>query len=357
MSRTFSHALPLTLGLLFTINAGSLTADDTRVYIPMGSDDHIVIVDPTTDSIRGRIDGVSGAHGLAATPDGLFLIAGSFDEIPLDSVGEASPDSDEAIDHDAHHSSPDAEEEVDENVFSVVSILEVGPPSVRRTITVPGAVHHTAVSGDGRFAVATHPNGDRISVIDLEGSRIHAIIETGSRPNFASIANDNMTVFVTNSGDDTVSVVDLALGAVVGAINVGSSPEHAVLSKNGQRLYVVNAADGSVSVIDTNSLSVVETIDVGESPHGIDLSGDGTRLFIAIQGEGLIVEVDLLEGAKRSIPLGPAPYHLAVIPTDGELYISSAAEPKLWVLDGTSLEVVGTIQIGGKGHQFAVIQP
>ena len=213
MSRKVSSKFPLALGLIISITSGPLSADDARVYIPMGSDDHIVIVDPNSDSVRGYIYGVPAAHGLAASPDGRYLIAGSFDEMPLEDIGESSTGSDDPVDHDAHHSSPDTAE--GEDFFSEISVLEVGPPSVRRTVTVPGAVHHTAVSNDGLFAVVTHPNGDRISVIDLDNLQVSAVIETGSLPNYASIANDDKTVFVTNAGDDTVSVVDLPSGRVI----------------------------------------------------------------------------------------------------------------------------------------------
>jgi DNA-binding beta-propeller fold protein YncE len=54
--------------------------------------------------------------------------------------------------------------------------------------------------------------------------------------------------------------------------------------------------------------------------------------------------------------LGPSPYHLAAIPGTGKLYVSSAEEPKLWVVDQESLRVLNEIPIRGKGHQMVVME-
>ncbi len=50
--------------------------------------------------------------------------------------------------------------------------------------------------------------------------------------------------------------------------------------------------------------------------------------------------------------LAPQPYHLAAIRGTGKLYVSSAADGKIRIVDQTTLAVVGEIPIGGKGHQM-----
>ena len=58
----------------------------------------------------------------------------------------------------------------------------------------------------------------------------------------------------------------------------------------------------------------------------------------------------------RSIALGPSPYHLTTVGGTGKLYVSSAEEPKIWVVDQQSLRTLGEIPIRGVGHQMAVVQ-
>ena len=62
---------------------------DSKVYIPMGGENNIIIVEQNDGSIIGQIGDVVAVHGLAATPDGKFLIAGSNDQRTL---GEEAPD-------------------------------------------------------------------------------------------------------------------------------------------------------------------------------------------------------------------------------------------------------------------------
>ena len=51
-----------------------------RVYIPTGDSAEVLIIDASTNGVIGEIAGVPAAHGLAVTPGGGRLIAGSFDE-------------------------------------------------------------------------------------------------------------------------------------------------------------------------------------------------------------------------------------------------------------------------------------
>lgn len=71
--------------------------------------------------------------------------------------------------------------------------------------------------------------------------------------------------------------------------------------------------------------------------------------------ENKLIAIDLKSGETRSAPLGPAPYHLAVIAGTGKLYVSSRAEPKVWVVDQMTLAPRGTIAIRGEGHQMVVL--
>ncbi len=53
------------------------------VYIPLGSGNQVIAVDAATDTITASFSGVINSHGLVATPDGEYLIAGSLKEEPL----------------------------------------------------------------------------------------------------------------------------------------------------------------------------------------------------------------------------------------------------------------------------------
>jgi len=350
MLPTSTIATAVALAFLAT-PAYSAGAGDV-VYIPLGSDGKVVVVDTSQDKIVGEIGDLPAVHGLAGTPDGRFLIAGSYEEREVGAGAPAKPAAISEDEHAAHHSAaPDGARKNDAMV-STVSVVRTADSAVVRRIDVPGGVHHVAVSPDGRFAVVTHPNEGAISAIDLSSYEVVATVATGPLPNYAAFSPDSSQLYVSNAGNDTVSAVDTGRWIVRWNTVVGSSPEHVVLSKDGATLYVNNVDDGTVSVLTVDGQKVVKTIPVGTTIHGVDLSDDGKTLYVAARGDDKLISVDLATGTQRSTVLAPDPYHLAAIRGAGKLYVSSAGEPKVWVIDQQTLKIIGEIAVGGKGHQM-----
>ncbi|MBT7755450.1 MAG: beta-propeller fold lactonase family protein [Candidatus Magasanikbacteria bacterium] len=341
----------LSAAVLAAAIATSASAGD-RVYVPLGSDDKIVIVDSETNKILGEINGLPAIHGLAVTPDGRYLVAGSYDERP---VGKApsKPKGVTADEHAAHHA-PKSQNPAGGAVVSSLSILSVPDHAVVRRIDVPGGVHHVVVGPSGRFVIATQPGQNAISIIDLGNYSVVTTIATGPLPNYAEFSPDGARAYVSNAGNGTISEIDTKRWIVRRNYVAGNSPEHIVLSRDGGTLYANNVDDGTVSVIDTSSGEAIKTIPIGRGLHGIDLSDDGRTLFVAAMDENKVVAVDLRGNTYRSIQTGPSPYHLAAI-KDGKLYVTSAEIPKAWVIEQSSLAITGEIPIGGKAHQMVQV--
>ncbi len=329
-----------------------LPASAGNLYIPLGSADQVIVIDTDRDAVIRKIEGLPAVHGLAGTPDGRFLIAGSYQERVSGTEMPAKPSSVSEEEHAAHHGVAGTVGRDTQAAVSAVSVIRTADGSVLRRIDVPGAVHHVAVSPDGAVAVVTHPNEGAISVISLDSYEVIATVETGPLPNYAAFSPDGRRLYVSNAGNATVSALDTESWQVRWSAATGVSPEHIVLSSDGTTLYVNNVEDGTVSVVAVNDRRTEKTIAVGETLHGIDLSDDGGTLFVADLGADKLVAVDLATGASRSSRVAPAPYHLAAARGAGKLYVSSADDPKIWVVDQESLSVLGEIPIGGRGHQM-----
>jgi YVTN family beta-propeller protein len=341
----------LFLGTVFLGASVAHAEPGPRVYIPTGDSAEVLIIDAGTNGVIGKIPGLPAAHGLAVTPDGSRLIAGSFDEREPSAAVPEKPAGVSAADHATHHA-PKPSDAV-EPMVSTLTVVDTATRSVVRRIDVPGTVHHVAVSPDGRVAAVTHPYADAITAIDLEALAVITTVPTGAMPNYAAFSRDGEKLYVSNSGEDTIAVLGRSTWSVTARIPVGQSPEHLALSPNVGRLFVSNVAGGSVSVIDLSAERAVETLPVGADLHGIDVSDDGETLFIANRGGDRLVAVDLQDGSRRGMALTPAPYHLSVIDGAGVLYVSSAVDSVVWVIDAATLESLAEIAIPGIGHQFA----
>ena len=348
------YAAVMTL-LASSLIAISLPANAGEVaYIPLGSDNKLVLVDLNKDKVVGSIKGLPAVHGLAGTPDGKFLIAGSFESRKRGGKTPAKPSGVSPDEHAAHHKPSASKAGQKSTEISTVSIIRTSDRSIMRRIDVPGAVHHVAISPDGRYAVVTHPSEDKISAIDLKSYEVVANFSTGPLPNYAAFSPDGKSVYVSNSGNKTVTSVDVSRWIVQWNAIVGESPEHIVLSKSGARLYVNNVDDGSVSIVDATERKSVKTIKVGSGLHGIDLSEDGKTLFVSVRSDDKLVAIDLATNQSREVALSPSPYHLTAIGGLKKVYVSSSDEPKIWVVDQKTMRVTSEIPIGGKGHQIVV---
>ncbi len=324
--KTKIQSLAVALGL---VSLAGLSVAEPTVYIPLGSANQVIAVDAATDTIERTFSGVTNAHGLVATPDGEYLVAGSLQEkagTPKDALN------------------------------SQLFLIHPAHGHVMATIPVSGWSHHQAMTPDGRYVLSTHPVRGTLSVVDMTSNELVRTIETGPAPNYTLVADDNRTAYVSNSGNGTIAEVDLEKGEVKRRLEAGPAPEHLVFSADKRRIYATNPRAGTVSEVDIATGKVARTFPVGRSVHGLDMGDDGKTLFASSKKDNKLVAIDTETGNTRSIDLAPAPYHLNTIRGTGKVYVSSRKRPVIWVIDQASLKVLGSIDLpGGEGHQMAIV--
>lgn len=329
------------------IMAGSL------MYVPLGNANDIAIIDLDTDSVVARIDELENAHGLSTSPNSEYLVAGSMK--PMEADTSSSPDKPAAVseaEHAAHHAGGESASSAKE---SYLSIVHPKHGHVMRRVAVQGLTHHTAVSPDGKTAIAVHSGNGRISVVDLDSMSVVKTLYTGQWPNYAVFNSDGKRLYVSNAGSNNISEIDTHSWKVLRELKAGEEPEHIVLDKQGQMLYAANKGGATVSAIDLKNGHIKHTYGVGNNPHGIDVSDDGRWLFVAGKKDEFITRISLTDGDKKIVELRPAPYHLAYINGMRKVYVSSRKESKIWVLDSETLAVKNTIYLGeGVAHQMVI---
>jgi len=323
----------------------------STVYLP--NDSGIVLVDSGSHKRIGSIAGTDNSHGLAITPDGRTLVAGSLlARAPGTPTPRPSGISEQ--DHQAHHSATESPAAAAGGVLGALYLVDVHRGEVTRRIEVPGAVHHTLVTPDGRYAVSTHPALGGVSVVDLATRIFIRQIETGTAPDYLVAQGNGTRIYVSNSGSGTVSEIDPASWQVTRQFAVGGSPGHLALSADETALFIVDVASGSVVSLALNTAQVTQRYPAGNEPHGIALSEDGSRLFVSSLQDNRLSAVDLATGKVNTRTLDPSPYHLTTVPGTGKLYVSSRSVPRVWVVDQKTLHVDVAIATDGITHQMVV---
>ena len=318
-----SAALLATAMLPLRVEAGP------TVYIPLGKANEVIAVDAATNRITARYPGVKNPHGLVATPDGEYLIAGSLDEVRTQGKDQGN---------------------------SYLYLIHPEHGHVMSRIKVKGWSHHEAITPDGRYVLSTHPMRAAVSVVDLRTDRVVHVIRTGPVPNYTLITRDGRRAYVSNAGNGTISEISLGNWQVARTLQAGPVPEHMEFSPDEKRIYVANVRAGRVSVVDVARGDVVRTFAVGPVLPGLDIGDDGRTLFVTSKKANKLVAIDTQTGRRRALDLSPSPYHLNVIHGTGKLYVSSSKKPVIWVVGQKTLEVEGTIRLpAGEGHQMAIV--
>lgn len=302
------------------------------VYVPLGAANRVIAIDADTHKITAQYTGVENPHGLVATPDGEYLVAGSLAETPA--PAGASPDT----------------------PTSKLYLIHPAHGHVMSTIPVAGWTHHEAITPDGRFVISTHATRGYVSVLDMTNNQIVRYITTGPAPNYTLVTRDGKHAFVSNSGNGTLTEIDLNTWKPVRTLQAGPSPEHMAFSPDEQTIYVTNPRAGTVSAVSVASGKVVQTYNIGPDVHGLDIGDDGKTLFISSKKAETLTALDTETGKMRNVSLAPAPYHLNTIPGTGEVYVSSRKQPVIWAVDQKTLQVTATIDLpAGEGHQMAIV--
>jgi len=347
----------LTCLIFFMITFSLVSSAEPILYVVTGPNNTMLAIDTQKDEIMSEIGELENAHGLAGNKNTPYLVAGSLSKSENINTKEnlASKPitmSDDA--HKRHHTA--AGDEKGNTGKSYVSIIHPEHGHVMNRIEVVGITHHTAVSPDGKVAIAAHSQNGGVSVIDLNQSKVITFIKTGQVPNFVVFNDGGQFAYVTNSGSGSISVIDTKKWSVIKDIKVGSGPAHLFLDKPTNVLYVVNVLGGSVSAINLTDKKIVSTYQVGKSPHGISMSSDGKWLFVSNKGSDTLTRINIRNGNVKNLTLKPAPYHLEVIPNSRKLYVSSRKQAKIWVIDQLAMNILKEINIGfGVAHQMVLI--
>jgi len=323
----------LSFGLFTTMfaTASTLYASPT-VYIPLGSGNQVIQVDAETDKITATYSGVANAHGLVATPDGEYLIAGSLQETAL-KKGESK-----------------------DKANSKLFFIHPAHGHVMSTIDVKGWSHHQAITPDGKYVLSTHGMRGNISIVDVEENKVIKTISTGKVPNYTLITGDGKWAYVSNTGDNSISEINLNSFKVTRRLDSGPAPEHMVFSNDEKTIYITNPRAGKVAVVSVKTGKVVKSYSIGKAVHGLDIGDDGKTLFVSSKKEDKLVAVDTETGKRRELKLSPAPYHLNTITGMGKVYVSSRKKPVIWVIDQKSMKEIGIINLpAGEGHQMAIV--
>ena len=124
--------------------------------------------------------------------------------------------------------------------------------------------------------LAVHPVGNRVYVVCEDGylgirdggGKFIATVNFINPPFGVAVHPLGSFVYVTHPDDDRVSVIDAVANTLLTDIVVGGDPTGVVVHPNGKFVYVTNQRNGTVSIINTATNTVLGTVNVLDTGSG-----------------------------------------------------------------------------------------
>ncbi len=177
-------------------------------------------------------------------------------------------------------------------------------------------------------------------------------------PRRVAFTPDGRRLYVGCNKTPEIAVLDAATDSLVRTFKVGNEARGGLaFAGDGRTFFVGNVEDDTVSWVDTSTHQVTRTVGVPLSPQRIEISRHGAVAYVltrmGARDNALPAESPVLfampikdkHDASRVVPVGRAPWGLA-LSDDGSLaYVSSNADNTITVIDTKTLRTVATVPV------------
>lgn len=242
------------------------------------------------------------------------------------------------------------------------------------TKDIPDATTGTSASP---FAVAVNPVTNRVyaanlfqdtvTVIDGSTDEVIATVPTGRSPTALAVNPTTNRIYVANDDGNSITVIVGSANKDVATIPVGPNPDSVAVNPITNKIYVANenfvgGGPGNVMVIDGRTNKAVATLNKGPMPFGIAVNPKTNKVYVVgsyLGASGAITVIDGTTGSTSKIPLPSlglltTASAVAVNQVSNKIYAASDNYDTVFVLDGSTGDVVATIDAGPTPHAVAV---
>ncbi|MBX3365972.1 MAG: hypothetical protein KF912_01485 [Phycisphaeraceae bacterium] len=249
--------------------------------------------------------------------------------------------------------------------------VELGANTFSALTTTAFRTLDAAATPDGAYVVATHADGQTVSIIDTSTRTTVANLPVFDRPARVLISPDSAYAYVLSiAGTDRVhkialngassSVVATQIAGQAGAVGYSFSEFSGIaLSPDGSLIAVCRSFDDLLRLIDTSTMAVVADVPCNPTgntdfPIRVTFNSTGTRAYVSTTFGDTITVVNIAGAASSvvtNVPGIDAPLSLDLDASDAYLYVGTAGfgTGRLAVIDTATNSVVRTVLLGANG--------
>jgi YVTN family beta-propeller protein len=320
----------------FLLSTGAARADSAamRLYVSDESGGNVVIVDPQTASVVGRIPVGKRPRGIQVSNDRERLY------VALTGSPMGGPNVDESKLPPPDHR------------YDGIGVVDLKAQRLLTTYRSGIDPETFALSHDGKTLYVSNEDSGQLSAIDLTSGKLKTTIAVGTEPEGVAVSRDDRIVYVTCETANSVYVVDAATMKVLAQIPTGKRPRALYLPTDEPAAYVTDEFGAALTVFSTENYQVLRTIPLGDPkvvrPMGI-ASRDGRTLYVTTGRFGALLEVDARSGKiLRSIEkVGSRPWGVALSADGSRAYTANGPGGDISVVDLKGGRVEAHVATGG----------
>ncbi len=312
--------------------ASPTSTNSIRVLQSNAAGDDIHLIDPNTNQVVGKIEGIEVPHGLVISPDGRRVYVTNESMVTLDVVDSKTLKVFKQIKLSGRPNNVAVKNDGSQVYVGIregsgaVDVIDTTSLTNVKRIPVKGPIHNVYVTPDGKFAVAGSIQESTISVIDCATNTLSwtLTLSSGIRPMVFIPNSDSSTKYIITQLSDFhgFAVVDFAARKEILRITlpdpkgqeketqgIQGSPSHGLaITPDGKILWATSKWYGYVAAYSLPDYKLLEVVPVGSHPEWLTIPPDGKNLYVAIAGHDAVVVVDnkTLKVVK-TIPVGSVP--------------------------------------------------
>lgn len=314
--RRMTRLLTVLLALALPLPAA---AQSSRLVVLNKEDATLVVVDPGSGKLLGRVPTGEGPHEVTVSPDGRTAFVGNY--------GAQTPG-------------------------ATISIIDLGAMKELRRVEL-GAFRrpHGMWFADGKVYFTAEANR-AIARLDPASGQIDWVQGTGQAgTHMVWVSPDASRIYTCNIGSDSMTIMERGSNPLawnVTTIAVGRGPEGFDVTPDGRELWVAHSRDGGVSIINLADKKVTGTIDAQtKRSNRLKFTPDGRLALISDLDSGDLVVIDVAaRRVSRRVPLGRMVEGILVPPDGARAYVAVTGDHQIAVIDLKTLEVTSRIEPG-----------
>ena len=294
--------------------------------------DNVSIIDPATNTIVGRIEGIEVNHGAAVAPDGSRIYVSDEALSTLDVVDGQSLKVIRQVPLSGHPNNLAVSRDGRRVYVGIIQapggVDVIDTASLQRVKTLPtkGSIHNAYVTPDGKYVVAGSIQGKTINVFDAKSEEPAWTLELdrGVRPMAFSTNPDGSTkwIFTQLTDFNGFAVVDFASQREVNRIKnpdlppgrstvpEGADPSHGMaVTPDGKTLVVCSRLNNALYAYSLPDLKVTGTTFLGgKGAAWVTLTPDGKTAYVAnaVTNDVSVVAIESMKEVAL-IPVGYVP--------------------------------------------------